>query len=471
MTDKQQTILPYRIEVTESSDGLTSHAGLPLVAETMRALGLEQTTREHLHLQQRNSGLSDYQKIESIVLMMAAGGDCYDDMTVLRTDRGLQRLLGYRLPSADSVRAFANAFHDERLIEQAKAARGRAAVAHIPEDSEPLVALAATGVALCHAVAAQGKSTSATLDHDATIQESHKRQALPHYKGGVGYQPVAVYWAEQDLIIADEYRDGNVPAGMNNLPLIRRAFQSLPSSITKLCFRADSACYEQSVLRWLADEQRADGPRGPIGFTISADMTTELQSACSEVAEDQWLLVDERAGETVCCADIEFTPGTWPKDAAPLRYVAVRIKKRQGLLFASGYEQKILAVVSNRHDLPAAELLRWHWAKAGTIEHIHDVTKNELGAAPPSMYFGANAAWYRLSLLTYNVLSAMKSLALPSQLSSARPKKLRFALFNLAGKIASHAGDLVLRISAAAERLVRLLDARKRLAHLRLVPS
>ena len=34
-------------------------------------------------------------------------------------------------------------------------------------------------------------------------------------KGGVGYQPVAVYWAEQDLVIADEYRDGNVPAGMN----------------------------------------------------------------------------------------------------------------------------------------------------------------------------------------------------------------------------------------------------------------
>jgi len=93
MKDKQQTILPYRIEVTESNDGLTSHAGLPLVAETMRALGLEQVTREHLHLQQRNSGLSDYQKIESIVLMMAAGGDCYDDMTVLRADKGLQRLL------------------------------------------------------------------------------------------------------------------------------------------------------------------------------------------------------------------------------------------------------------------------------------------------------------------------------------------------------------------------------------------
>ena len=44
----------------------------------MRASGLEQVARDHLHLQQRNAGLSDYQKIESVVLLMAAGGDCYD---------------------------------------------------------------------------------------------------------------------------------------------------------------------------------------------------------------------------------------------------------------------------------------------------------------------------------------------------------------------------------------------------------
>ena len=116
---------------------------------------------------------------------------------------------------------------------------------------------------------------------------------MPHYKGGVGYQPVAVYWAEQDLVIADEYRDGNVPAGMDNLPLIRRSFLSLPAAITKLYFRADSACYERNVLRWLADEHRHGGPHGYIGFTISADMTPELRQVCCEVPDDDWQLVDE----------------------------------------------------------------------------------------------------------------------------------------------------------------------------------
>jgi hypothetical protein len=140
------------------------------------------------------------------------------------------------------------------------------------------------------------------------------------------------------------------------------------------------------------------------------------------------------------------------------------MRKRQGQLFASGSDTKYLAVVSNRWDVPASDLIRWHWQKAGTIELVHDVTKNELGAAvPPCGRFGANAAWYRLSLLTYNVLSALKSLALPPHLSTARPKRLRFALFTLAGRLVTHAGQLWLRVSAAAERLAGLIAARRQL--------
>ncbi len=121
--------------------------------------------------------------------------------------------------------------------------------------------------------------------------------------------------------------------------------------------------------------------------------------------------------------------------------------------------------MSNRWELGGAEVLRWHWAKAGTIEHVHDVTKNELGAAVlPCGRFGAHAAWYRLSPLTYNILSAMKSLVLPAPLSAARPKRLRFALFTIAGRLISHADQLVLRISAAAEQLPGLGEARRRLA-------
>lgn len=260
MRTRQQGILPYRIEVVRNRDGLTSHAGLPLVSETMRALGLEKVVIDQLHLQQRNGGLTDYQKLESVVLLMAAGGDCTDDMRVLQADEGLQRLLGYALPSPDSVRAFCNAFHDEAIVEQARARRARGAIAFVPDDSELLQALGCVNVALCHALAEQGSCRRATLDHDATIIESHKQAALPHYKGGRGFQPSAIYWAEQDVVIADEYRDGNVPAGMDNLRLIQRGFSCLPQNISQYFFRADSACYDQRVLEWLVDEPNCTSP-------------------------------------------------------------------------------------------------------------------------------------------------------------------------------------------------------------------
>jgi hypothetical protein len=458
-------VLPYGVEVVAEAGAVTAHGGLGLVVEAMRALGVSHAIKRHVRIRQRARGNDEVAMIEAVVMLLAAGGECLDDIAVLRTDAGLCRLVERALPSPDALRRFLYEFHDPELIECARRERAPGQVAYIPGENAALRGLAQVNVELLNRVAVQGTSSTATLDHDATIQESHKQESLAHYKGGRGYQPAVIYWAEQDLVVADEYRDGNVPAGMANLRLIQRGFTSLPATVTEYGFRADSACYEEQVVQWLANPQRAEGPRGTISFTISADMSTELRAVCERVREPRWVLVEERAEESVHWADVEFTPGDWPKDAQPLRYVAVRIRKRQGHLFAAGYDTKYLAVVSNRWELSGEKLLRWHWAKAGTIEHVHDVTKNELGAAvPPCGRFGANAAWYRLSLLAYNILSAMKSLVLPAPLSAARPKRLRFALFTIAGRLISHAGKLILQISQAAERLAGFLEARRRLA-------
>jgi len=460
-----QGLLPYTVETVSDFAGLTSRAGLPLVLETLRALRLEPAIAQHLHLRERQSGYTETEKVEALILLLAAGGDCLDDIAILQADAGLGRLLDRRLPSADTLRHFLYACHDDQLIAQAQAARPAGQVAYIPAENAALQGLARVNTALVQRVAAQGKSTSATLDHDATIQESHKREALPHYKGGRGYQPTAVYGVEQDLVVADEYRDGNVGAGTATLPLIQRAFANLPPSVTTYFFRADTACDNEPTLKWLADPGRPGGPAGPIGFTIGADMTKELHRVCDAVREARWQLCEERPEETVHCTEVECFPGDWSKQAAPLRYVALRLRKKQGELFANGADTKYLAIVSNRWELAVPALLRWHWQKAGTIELVHDSTKNELGAAvPPCGRFGANAAWYRLSLLTYNVLSALKSLALPPALSAARPKRLRFTLFTLAGRLLTHAGQLVLRVSEAAEALAGLIAARQRLA-------
>jgi len=459
-------MLPYTVEVVDDDAAVTAYGGLPLVVEAMRTLAVSEQVDTHLGLRQRNHGATDAQKAEAMVLLMAAGGTCLTDIGKLRADKGLERLLGYSLPSEQVLWNFLNAFHDDALIEQARASLRPGVVAYIPSENAPLQALGGVNVRLTQSVAQRNGLTRATLDHDATVCESHKQLAKAHYKGGRGYQPALIYFVEADQVIGDEFRDGNVPAGMETLRLVQHGFASLPSTIRERFFRADSASYDQAVLRWLADEQRLGAPAGFIGFSISADMTRELAAACAAVAETDWTRVEERARETVYASEVEFAPGHWPKDAQPLRYVAVKFVGKQ-LDLEGKFPVKHLAVVSNRRDLSAEALLKWHWGKAGTIEHVHDVVKNELGGGSfPSGKFGANAAWFRFALLTYNVLSALKTFALPPPMETARPKRLRFALFSLAARITSHAGAVVLKIGRRAEAIAGLVASRLRLAKL-----
>jgi len=228
---KKQGVLPYIVEILKRADAITAWAGLPLVVETMRALGLDRLVRKHVHVRKRERGYSETKQVEAFVQLMASGGECIEDIEILKADAGLCRLVG-DLPGADAARNFLYEFHDDELIKKAQASRTKDQVAYIPEENEALQGLAKVNVGLVHRVAAQGNCTRATLDHDATIQESHKREAQFHYKGGRGYQPSVIYWAEQDLVLADEYRDGNVPAAMSNLPLIKRGFAILPETIT-----------------------------------------------------------------------------------------------------------------------------------------------------------------------------------------------------------------------------------------------
>ena len=60
---------------------------------------------------------------------------------------------------------------------------------------------------------------------------------------------------------------------------------------------------------------------------------------------------------------------------------------------------------------------------------------------------GANAAWLRLAVLTYNVLTVLKRLALPPELLAARPKRLRFLIFHRSGKLVQHARQKLPRLA------------------------
>lgn len=461
--------LLFEIDPEPLAETLTAWGGVPLVVQAFRSLGVPASVQRHVHIKQRERGYDEATMVESFVVLNALGGECLEDFGHLREDAGLKEMLGHEIPSPEAARQFLYQFHAEEKIEEAKQRRRPEQIAFIPEESD---ALAGLGQVNRELVQELGKrcpdQRMATLDQDATIIESRKREALWTYEGERGYQPMLVVWAEMDVVLADEFRDGNVPAMMAPLAGAKRAFAALPETVESFYYRGDSASHERELMQWLRDEKRADGPPGFIGFAISARMSDALHQAILRVSEENWEAYGEaHAKEIRECAEVEFVPGekSEHKDRQPLRYVAIRIRQRQEELFADGSKVKHFALVSNLWEWKPARLIQWHREKAGTVEGVHDVVKNELaGGVMPSKYFGANAAWLRLVVITHNVLTALKRLALPAELLRARPKRLRFLIFNTAGRLVQHARKTVLRLAALGVRIATWREAMQLLA-------
>jgi hypothetical protein len=299
----------------------------------------------------------------------------------------------------------------------------------------------------------------ATVDQDATIIESHKQAAYCHYEEGRGYQPMVAVWAEADLVLADEFRDGNVPARQAPLTCAKLAFAALPESVTQRYFRGDSACHENELLDWLKQPDREKEPGGRIGFAVSAMMSAPLAKALRKISDADWKTFGKEADGTLRqWAEVDFVPGDKyeRKNSQPLRYVGLRLLKPQGVLFGDGPDRHFHAVVTNQ-KLAGGRLLDWHREKAGTVEHTHDEVKNELGGGHvPSQRFGVNSAWFKIALLTYNVVSAIKGLCLEGEERTARMKKFRLLLIHVAGRMNRNNCVMGLRRGNRAAALQRM---------------
>jgi Transposase DDE domain group 1 len=283
------------------------------------------------------------------------------------------------------------------------------------------------------------------------------------YKGSQSYQPLSVRWAEQDLVAYSEFRDGNVPAAFQNLEVFQKSLEVLPQGVQKVYLRSDTAAYQKDLLIYCAKGQNKRF--GVIEFAIGADVTAEFRKAVGEVAEEDWQtlkrVIDGRQVETGQeWAEVCFVP-SWivSKNGPTYRFIATRELLRQQefpgmevqLPFPTYHRgekhYKLHGLVTNR-DIAGDQLIWWSRERCGKGEEMHSIMKSDLaGGQFPSAQFGANAAWWQIMILAFNLNSLMKSLALPENWGSKRLKALRFGLIHQAGRVVQHARQLAIRLS------------------------
>jgi hypothetical protein len=201
-------------------------------------------------------------------------------------------------------------------------------------------------------------------------------------------------------------------------------------------------------------------------------MSESLKSKVTQLPEEAWRpyrSFNERAAftEERQWAEVpDFIPG-WKrnrkKDGTAFRYLAIRVRGRQKDLFEDSDPGvwRSFAVITNM-DWQGEHLLRWHREKQGTVEYGHGVVRSDLaGSVMPCGRFGANAAWNRIQLLVHNLLVLLKTVALPRALQDARPKTLRFRLFNLPGRLVHHARGWALKLYEGLPFARDIVAARK----------
>jgi hypothetical protein len=478
---------------------MTALAGLPVYLDLFAAMGLGKSIRKHVRVRPVE-GWTDAQVVSALVLLNLAGGESVDDLAVLEADRGFSAVLhkaeryGLRargrdalkrrwragqqrgVPSPSAVFRYLEAFHDED--EEGKREPGKAL---IPAANAHLLGLRGVNRDAVAFVQSRAPRETATLDVDATLVESHKSRALFSYKKFKAYQPQNVYWAEQGLVVHSEFRDGNVPAAYGQLPVLQEALASLPPGVMKVYLREDSAGYEWELLSYCAEGK--DERFGVIEFAVAADVTDAFKKAVAEVAQEDWRPLPRGGG-----AAREESPQQWaevcfvPNEAArekngpAYRFLAIReplaqlelpgVEEQQQLPFPTmefGGRQryKLFGLVTNR-DLPGAELIAWHRQRCGKAEEAHAIMKDDLaGGQLPSAKFGANAAWWAIMILAFNLHSAMRKLVLGGAWANKRMKAIRFWLIHLPGRVIRHARGLLIRLSAGHPSLALLLDARR----------
>jgi len=288
-----------------------------------------------------------------------------------------------------------------------------------------------------------------------------------------------------------EFRDGNVPAGFEQLRVFKEALDCLPEQVKTVRLRSDTAGYQHNLLRYCAAGENSRF--GVIEFAIGCDVTKEFKKAVVQIEESEWKPIHKTAyGRKYATgtewAEVCFVPNAigHSKKGSEYRYLAKRevLDKQQELpgldrqielpfptMDIDDRRYKVFGMVTNM-DWEGERLIHWLHERCGKSEEAHAVMKDDLaGGKLPSDDFGENAAWWWIMILAFNLNAMMKKLAMESSWLSKRMKAVRFSFINLPGRVVTRSRSLIIQLTKNNPVMELLINARRKIAMLQPVPS
>ena len=273
------------------------------------------------------------------------------------------------------------------------------------------------------------------LDIDSTLVTAHsdKEGAAPTFKRGYGFHPILCYL--QGEALAGMLRPGNAGANCaaENIAVLVDGLDQLPEAVredasTQILVRADAAGCTHEFLEAVVEME--------LSFSVSMPIDEPVRQAILALPESAWAVAlrqdgSEREGAWVAeLAALDLSG--WP---AGSRAICRRERPHPGaqLSFSDHEGHRFQVLLTNQHGDPVTLEAR-HRARARVEDAIRAAKDTGLRNLP-FRDFAPNAAWLELVLIAQDLTSWAQTLLLEGDLARAEPKRLRYRLLHVAGRI------------------------------------
>jgi len=437
-------ILPYKL--TTTNDQLTSRAGLLTIAQLMQSLQLAEHIDQTFPLPGSNRGFKPSAYIETLILMQHEGSFHLDDVRNLHEKWALMSVLGLKqFPRASA------------LGEWMRRTGG---------DSTAFKAWYAVNRRILQTTLHRKKDV--TLDIDASEVIANKSEAQWTYKKNRGYMPMVSHIAETGQIAACDFREGNASPAKENLEFIQQCEQGLPQGCKVRKLRIDAAGYQTRIIQY-CDQQG-------IEYAIRAKMSATIKEQIKAFEESDWSPLLNRKGEEIrnqqTCRMIHWIgdyeePFTLIIQRKQLKgQTALELEQEEAETTEQINDGRYIyrAIATNREEMSDSELVHWYNLRGEDSENrIKELKLDFGGNTLPCSDFSANALYFHICALSYNLFALMRQL-LPEELAHHRATTIRWRLYAIAAKIVKTSRQLHVKTKQKHQLLLQqVLTALRRI--------
>jgi hypothetical protein len=415
------------VEVTADGAGLVSHAGTALLAGVADKVGL--TTALSLRLavlKARRRGHDPGRVIRDLAVMLADGGECVSDLGAVRDQ---EALLGAVASASTAFRVIDRVASTPGMLDAVRAAHARARERFWER---------------------RGVAERLTIDVDATLVTSHseKENAAGNYKGGYGFHPLVAYADETREALGGLLRPGNAGANTaaDHVAVLDLALEQIPARYIErieILVRADTAGATHGLLDYCRE--------GNLRFSVGYELTGPVRQAILGIPEDAWVTALDRDGserENGQVAEITDAVdlGSWPERS---RVIVRRERPHPGAQLSftdhDGYRFQAILTDQTDHDIAVIECR--HRQHAHVEDRIRDDKTTGL-AKFPFKEFALNEVWLQIVMLAHDLIAWTQALLLDGDLANAEPKRVRYRLLHVAGRLAFSARKAKLHLQS-----------------------